>query len=646
MCGIAGVVERDVRSTAALRETARQMAAPLVHRGPDADGAWTDAEAGVGFGHRRLSIIDVSSAGAQPMVSACRRFVLSYNGEVYNAAELRSRLEARGIRFRGHSDTEALLEACAAWGVVETAGRLVGMFAFALWDRAERRLCLVRDRFGIKPLYYCARPERFCFASELTALRAHPEFEAEIDRDAVDAFLALDYIPAPYSIYRGVRKLEPGTILRVEHGALDRAEIVPYWTLEDAARNGAADRFAGSFEEAADELERLLADAVKRRMISDVPLGAFLSGGIDSSTVVALMQSQSSKPVRTFTIGFDDGMFDEAPHAREVARHLGTDHHEHYLTPEEIREHGPAAMGHHDEPFADPSLLPTRFLSRLARQDVTVALSGDGGDELFGGYARHLAVERILAHPALGYGPVLKALIHAIFPSLPKALRGHAQRLSGMSSSTREPLSPGEVKTLARGIHRPEQFHHLLAHGRVGIAGRGAVGPRIAVELVDAWMERCESLSPSERQQFIDASGYLPGDILTKVDRASMAVSLEVRVPVLDHRIAEFAFRLPAAMKTDATGSKRILRRILGRHVPPAKFDRPKLGFGAPVRSWLRGPLKEWAEDLMSRSTALRHGVLDPDGPGAGWRPPGREKFRRIAFRRIALAAWCEEHLR
>ena len=346
MCGIAGVVERGVRSAALLEEIARKMAVPLAHRGPDADGVWTDADAGIGIGHRRLSIIELSPAGAQPMVSASGRLAISYNGEIYNAAELRAELEARGVRFRGHSDTEILLEACAAWGVERAARRLIGMFAFAVWDRGERRLYLVRDRIGIKPLYYRATAERFSFASELTGLRAHPEFRAEIDRDAVDAFLALDYIPTPYSIYRGVRKLEPGTILRVGPGALDEVEIAPYWTLEEAARKGAADRFAGTFEEAADELERLLSDAVKRRMVSDVPLGAFLSGGIDSSTVVALMQRPIvAKPVKTFTIGFSEGAFDEAPYARSHCRSIwSTDHHEHYVTPEEIREHGPAII--------------------------------------------------------------------------------------------------------------------------------------------------------------------------------------------------------------------------------------------------------------------------------------------------------------
>ena len=642
MCGIAGVVERGVRSAALLEETARKMAAPLVHRGPDADGVWTDANAGVGIGHRRLSIIDLSPAGAQPMVSASGRLAISYNGEIYNAAELRAELDARGVRFRGHSDTEVLLEACAAWGVERAAKRLIGMFAFALWDRTERQLYLVRDRIGIKPLYYRATAERFSFASELTGLRAHPEFRAEIDREAVDAFLALDYIPAPYSIYRGVRKLEPGTILRVRPTALDAVEIAPYWTLEEAARKGCADRFTGTFEEAADELERLLADAVKRRMVSDVPLGAFLSGGIDSSTVVALMQRQSAKPVKTFTIGFSEGAFDEAPYARAIAKHLGTDHHEHYVTPEEIREHGPAIMTHHDEPFADTSLLPTGFLSRLARREVTVALSGDGGDELFGGYPRHLSAERILQHPALDYGPLAKSLFHRFIPVMPRPWRKGVERVAGRRAGISAPLSPHEMRQLARGVYHPEQIHHCLAHGRVRLSGGNVDGPALAVDLVNAWLEQSSAMSPSERQQYIDAAGYLPDNILTKVDRASMAVSLEVRVPVLDHRIVEFSFRLPPAMKTDGVETKRTLRSVLNHHLPKSMFERPKQGFGAPVGAWLRGPLREWADGVMSGAVASQQRIMDRGAMSSTLRRLRAGKCRQTDFRRIALAAWCK----
>ena len=551
----------------------------------------------------------------------------------------------QGATFRGHSDTEVLLEGCAAWGIEQTVKRLIGMFAFAVWDRAERCLYLVRDRIGIKPLYYSATPQRFSFASELTGLKAHPGFDMAIDRDAVEAFLALDYIPAPYSIFRDAKKLEPGTILRVESAAPAQVGITPYWTLAEAAQKGASDRFAGSFEEAADELERLLADAVKRRMVSDVPLGAFLSGGIDSSTVVALMQKQSARPVQTFTIGFPSGAFDEAPWAKAVAEHLGTDHTEHYVTQAEIREHGPAIMAHHDEPFADNSSIPTWFLSRLARGEVTVALSGDGGDELFGGYIRHLSAGRIAEHPAFGYNPVTKALYCRLIPLAPQWLRTGIDKFLQNRAGPPVPLSPGEIRTLAFALHSPGLIHHRLAHGRIGFSGGRAVAPRIAVNAIADWLEQSKSLSAAERQQYIDAAGYLPDDILTKVDRASMAVSLEARVPVLDHRIVEFAYRLPPAIKTQALETKRILRKILRRHLPDSLFERPKKGFGGPVSEWLKGPLNEWAADLMSSQAVSQHGILAPRAARSTVRRLRARKNRRVDFRRIALAAWYESHL-
>lgn len=660
MCGIAGTMERDVRSAAALEETARLMAAPLVHRGPDADGTWADADAGVGFGHRRLSIVELSPAGEQPMVSASGRFVISYNGEVYNTDELRPELEAHGIRFRGRSDTEVLLEACAEWGVAAAMKRVIGMFAFALWDREERCLYLVRDRIGIKPLYYFATPERFTFASELTGLLAHPSFEPTVDTDAEDAFLAFDFIPAPWSIFRGVKKLEPGTVLRVKFGALDVARIEPYWTLEEAARMGAEDRFAGTLEEAADELEWLLSDAVRRRMLADVPLGAFLSGGVDSSTVVALMQKFSSQPVKTFTIGFREGAFDEAPYARAIAAHLGTDHHEHYVTDDEIRELGPAIMAQHDEPFADPSLLPTQFLSRLARSEVTVALSGDGGDELFGGYSRYRSAERMFSHPALNWGPLGKALFRTVGPKLPWGLLTGVQRLPGIAAKLGRPLSPQKMRLLASGIHNPRYFHHCLTHGGIRLVRGKVNGPKLAVDRIDNLLDQCRTgtLSPAERQQYLDTLCYLPDNILTKVDRASMAVSLEVRVPMLDHRIVEFSFRLPPSMKANGCQTKRLLRMILGRHVPEPMFERAKQGFRGPIRSWRRGPLSTWATEMTSRTrhrnSAIRpiqrrhgfSGYKDSEPAQSDSNVPRSRTRRgmriRPSFKRLALEAWYD----
>ncbi len=641
MCGIAGFMEWNPRSTTPLEENARKMIAPLEHRGPDAEGIWVDADAGVGIGHRRLSVIDVSPAGAQPMISACGRWVISYNGEIYNSGELRSELQSRGTRFRGHSDTEVVLEACAAWGVRGAAERLIGMFAFAAWDRTGRSLFLVRDRIGIKPLYYSANSRRFLFASELTGLRAHPEFTCSFDRDAVESFLELDYIPAPFSIYREARKLEPGTILHVDNAFPGQIRRASYWTVQEAARKGYADRYTGTFEEATEELDCLLADAVRRRMISDVPLGAFFSGGIDSSTVVALMQQQASRPVQTFSIGFLEGAFDEAPYARAIAEYLGTDHCEHYVGPREIQEHGPAIMGHHDEPFADPSRLPTLLLSRLTRTQVTVALSGDGGDEVFGGYDRHVSADKLLKHPALQYKPFAKALFSKSIQMTPRRLRPMVQRVLGMDSDSQADYSGEELGVLANGIHDPDLIHHYLTHG-----GRKAAGTGPMADLVNRCLAQSEFLSAAERQQYIDMLSYLPDNILTKVDRASMAVSLEVRVPILDHRIVEFSFRLPPAMKAGSLGTKRILKKVLARRVPESLFERRKQGFGGPLSSWLKGPLREWAADLLSDDTVSRHGLIEPYVARSASRRLRYGQSRRRDFRLIALAAWCATHHR
>ena len=641
MCGIAGFVERD-HGSIALEESVRRMVAPLRHRGPDADGVWTDAGAGVGMGHRRLSIIDLSSTGAQPMVSASGRFVISYNGEVYNAEELRKELERCGAVFRGSSDTEVLLEACAAWGIRAAVRRVVGMFAFAIWDCADRSLHLIRDRLGIKPLYYCAAPDRFLFASEITALQAHSKFSGTIDQDAIDAFMTLDYIPAPHTIFREVRKLRPGRILRVDVATLAAPRCEAYWSLNGG---GGRNRFKGTMEEASEELERLLSDAVGRRMVSDVPLGAFLSGGIDSSTVVALMQRQSTRPVKTFSIGFNEAKYNEAPHAKLIAEHLGTDHCEHFISRSEIREVGPEIMAGHDEPFADPSLFPTALLSRLARQQVTVALSGDGGDEAFGGYDRHRMVGNVMGHPAFGYSFVAKTLIRFAMTVLPPFLRTRTQVLPGLRRADSVRLSSRELSILARCIRRPEAAHYCLAHGRIRYSSRRLTGSQLAIESVQKWLAECATLSAVERQQYIDASGYLPDDILTKVDRASMSTSLEVRVPLLDHRVVEFAFHLPPALKTGAVESKRILRRVLSRHVPEPLFDRPKQGFGAPVRRWMQGPLREWALDLMRSGFAVQQGALQARQTQWTVRRLQAGYCRSADFRRIALAAWCQRHL-
>lgn len=638
MCGIAGFIAAGGRGGPSLERDVRRMCETLVHRGPDGDGVWADSEAGVAIGHRRLSIIDLSDAGAQPMVSASDRLVISYNGEIYNAPELRRDLEARGTRFRGHSDTEVVLEACAAWGVHGAAGRLIGMFAFAVWNRDERSLHLVRDRLGIKPLCYAASHQGFLFASDLNALRAHPAFTGTPDPEAVEAYLACDYVPGPNAVYHEARKLAPGTLLRVDAAAPHAPREETYWSLRDAARARHGHRHPGTIEEAADELEELLRDAVRRRLVSDVPLGAFLSGGIDSSSVVALMREVATGPVRTYSIGFSGGAFDEAPHARAIARHLGTEHREHYVAPEEIGRGGPAILAHADEPLADPSLLPTTLLSRLARTEVTVALSGDGGDELFGGYPRHHEVGRILAHPAFGFRPPGRAALIALMLALPRPARPLPAGLLQMFRTA--PLSGRELGLLARVLRNPAAIFHHLHHADIAAIGRGIRGPRAVVEGIRRRLREVDFLSPTERQQYLDAVEYLPDDILTKVDRASMSTSLEVRVPILDHRVVEFSLGLPPAMKAEAPRPKAVLRALLARHVPRKLFERPKEGFAGPVGLWINGCLREWASDTVADFARRRTGLAPRRlVRRALWRLR-RRRARQKDYRIIALAAW------
>ena len=603
MCGVAGLFDYRARlAPDALASQARAMAEILKHRGPDEGDVWADAASGIGIGHRRLSIIDLSPAGAQPMVSSCGRFVVSYNGEIYNADELKPELIKAGRKFRGHCDTEILVEGAAVWGVEATVKRLIGMFAIALWDRQERALYLIRDRLGIKPMYWTEADSRLLFGSELKALRAVADWKPQLDRDALAAFMRFAYVPGDRSIYRGVRQLAPGTILVARAGK--PVELRAFWSLDEIARAGQADRFAGSEDEAAQVLDALLTDAVKRRMVADVPLGAFLSGGIDSSTVLALMQKSSAIPVRSFTIGFREKDFDEAQHAAAVARHLGTDHTELYVSPKHAREVIPRLPTMYDEPFADPSQIPTFLVAEMTRQHVTVALSGDGGDELFGGYNRYfrsLAVGRFLETVPRSARGMAASLIQKVSPAAWSKVGGWSMpqfgdrlhKLAGVLGGT------------------PEDFYRLLVSHwpEPDDVVRGGKEPRGLL-----WDEGVKALVPDsvERMQYLDTRTYLPDDILTKVDRATMAVSLEARVPLLDHRVVAFAWRLPPAMKVASGAGKKLLRRVLDRYVPKTLIDRPKMGFGVPIDSWLRGPLKDWAEDLLAEKRLASDGVLDP----------------------------------
>ncbi len=563
MCGIAGVVGR------ADAETLKRMGEAIRHRGPDAHGAMTLAEGQVHLVHRRLSILDLSPAGAQPMSSRDGRWCLSFNGEIYNVEELRASLPGP---WRGHSDTEVLVEAIAAWGVARALKACVGMFALAAYDKSERKLFLARDRMGEKPLYYGTCGKTFLFGSELRALRAHPDFRGEVDKDALAAYFALVYVPEPLSIYRGIRKLPAAHFLEVDvtgrHG-----NPVPYWNMRDVVP------FTGSHREAVERLEKLLGDAVAKQMVADVPLGAFLSGGIDSSVITALMAARGDR-VRTFTIGFDEPGHDESGPAEAVARHLKTDHTTVRLTGKDALAEVPDLARVYDEPFADSSQLPTILVTRTARAHVTVALSGDGADELFGGYNRHVLSSKIMGIPGM-----LRFMGSAVLHGMPDGLlnRASAKRAA-------------QVRKLAGALAQGSWAE--LYRYYISTPDHASVLPLPDTHGVDGMMER-------------DLLEYLPGDILTKVDRASMAVSLEVRAPFLDHRVVEFARSLPLSSKVHGGVGKCVLRDVLARHVPRALTDRPKSGFEVPLDRWLRGELRPWAEELL-RPESFSHGLFDP----------------------------------
>ncbi len=638
MCGIAGII--DLKRSLGREELgteAERMAETLLHRGPDAGGVWVDAEAGVGLGFRRLAIIDLSASGDQPMVSADGRMVIVYNGEVYNFAELRRELEEAGSCFRGRSDTEAVLEACARWGVEAALRRLIGMFAFALWDRETRCLWLARDRLGIKPLYYGAVGERFLFGSELKALRAARGWTAEVDRSTLATFLRFGYVPAPHSIYRGVAKLAPGTLLRYAPGKAP--EIRPYWRMAEVA---AGPRDDTPEEVIVDQMDALLRDAVRRRMVADVPLGALLSGGVDSTSVLALMQAESSRPVRSFTIGFEDADYDEARDARAVAEHLGTDHTELYLSAERARELIPELPTWYDEPFADSSALPTRLVSELARREVTVALSGDGGDEVFLGYNRYFAAEaawRRMRHVAAPVRRAAAAVIAAFPPS-------GWDRLARLLPQGRRPRMLGDK------LHK---LAAILAEDDADAIYRRLVSQWDDPAALLAGGEEAQCEIPAEaaalddfaeRMAFLDTVTYLPDDILAKVDRASMSVSLEVRVPLLDHRVVEFAWTLPRHMRLRGGTTKWLLRQVCHRYVPRELVERPKMGFAVPLDAWLRGPLREWAETLLDERRLAAEGWFEARAVRRAWERflAGRGNLQHGLWCVLQAQSWLERY--
>lgn len=590
------------------------MGQAILHRGPDDGGQWWDSDAGIGLSHRRLSIVDLSPAGHQPMVSACGRFVIAFNGEIYNHLKLRKELDAffqgkNSLAWRGHSDTETLLAAIATWGLEAALKKCVGMFAFALWDRENRCLILARDRLGEKPLYYGWQGDSFLFGSELKALKVHPAFHAEVNRDALALLMRYNYIPTPYCIWQGINKLQPGCFLTLARG--QRAPVITqYWSGKSIIEAGIALPFKGSADEAVNELELLLLDAVGQQMIADVPLGAFLSGGVDSSAIVALMQAQSSRPVRTFTVGFNEAQYNEAEHAKVVARHLHTDHTELYVTADDAMNVIPKLPMLYDEPFSDSSQIPTFLVSQMARQHVTVSLSGDGGDELFCGYNRYLLGNRLwgkLSRLPVSLRHVMASGLTSLSPSRWNRLTSPINRYLG-SVNIGDKIHKGAEVLSSRSID--ELYLQLISHWSEPASL--VLGANEPFTLLTDATQQPVTFCDIDRMMAMDMLTYLPDDILVKVDRAAMGVSLETRVPFLDHRVVEFAWQLPMQYKLREGVGKWALRQVLYKHVPQALIDRPKMGFGVPIDVWLRGPLQGWAESLLNESRLQQEGYFNP----------------------------------
>jgi len=603
MCGIAGFLGQPATGTP--EASVKAMTDAIAHRGPDADGAWCDHDARIALGHRRLSIIDLSPLGAQPMHSASARYVIAFNGEAYNYAPIRAELGLSGYQFKGHSDTEVLLAAFDRWGIEASVPKFAGMFAMAVWDRQERALWLIRDRLGEKPLFYGQVGANWLFGSELKALRGFAGWQASVSIPAVAQFLRHGYIQAPASIYEGIHKVRPGTMVQLRAGQPPR-EVV-YWSAEAAARAGLADPIQGSSEEIASALDAVLRPIVRDEMVADVPLGAFLSGGIDSSLIVALMQAQSSRPVRTFTIGFDDPRFNEAGFAKQVAEHLGTEHTELMVRGDDALEFVTRLPELYDEPMADSSQLPTLLVSRMTRQHVTVALSGDGGDELFGGYSWHRgegSADRISrTAPQIVrrvIGDALRRIPDPPPDMLARWMTGGDRPANALTRLGAMLVSDGDQASFSALLSHTVSPSDLLHTSHRAAAGTGALsGP---------WLGDANAF---EARMLFDAISYMPDDILVKVDRAAMAFSLETRAPLLDHRVFEFAWRVPYDSKVKNDVGKQPLRDLLFRNVPRALIDRPKRGFAVPLAAWLRGPLKPWAEELLSAASLSSVGLLD-----------------------------------
>ena len=650
MCGLVGFLSQSpFLSDSCRQEALHAMMRSVIHRGPDSSASWSDLDSGIHLGHQRLSIQDLSPAGVQPMHSNCGRYVLAFNGEIYNHLELRKSLA--NVRWRGHSDTETLVESISCWGINKTISSCIGMFAICIWDKKDRTLTLARDRIGEKPLYYGWQGNgeyaSFLFGSDLSALRIHPSFSAEIDRDALALYFRHNCIPAPYSIYQNIFKLQPGCLLSVSW-VNRQPKISSYWSLPNVAQQGVSQPFTFTDTQAVDALEELLMDAVRLQMAADVPLGAFLSGGVDSSLVVALMQAQSSRPVKTFTIGFNEDSHNEALYAKAVSQHLATDHTELYLTPEQALEVIPRLPTLYSEPFADSSQIPTFLVSQLARQHVTVSLSGDGGDELFAGYQRYMFTKnfwsligsfplpsrRLVARFITRFSVTRwNELLHYLRPLMPSPLR--RANLGDKLHKSASLLSSPSIESLYLGLISGWQPDGIVLGASEPLTHlRGDPLPFTGLDIV-------------HRLMALDSVTYLPDDILVKVDRAAMGVSLETRVPFLDSRVVEFAWKLPQHLKTRDGSSKWLLRQVLSRHVPQNLIDRPKMGFGIPIDSWLRGPLREWSDELLSESLLYQQGFLNPVPIRQKWLEhlSGQRNWQHQLWPVLMFQSWLDQRV-
>lgn len=651
MCGFAGFVSKSVQLDAAYPVLER-MGKAIRHRGPDDSGIWVDPESGVGLVHQRLSVVDLSAAGHQPMHSASNRFVIAFNGEIYNHLDLRAWLAnetGQSPAWRGHSDTESLLACIEAFGLEKTLQRSVGMFAMALWDRKLGTLSLARDRLGEKPLYYGWIGNTLLFASELHAIKAHPQYSTQISRDALSLFMRFGYVPTPYSILEGISKLPPGSWICFSSTSISNVTLppaVPYWSLQQVVRKGNEQPFNGGDELAVNSLNDLLTDAIQLQQVADVPLGAFLSGGVDSSLIVSLMQAQSNRPVNTYTIGFEEEEFNEANHAAAVARHLGTQHHEVYLSGVDALKVIPKLSHIYDEPFADPSQVPTRLVCEIARGSVTVALSGDAGDELFGGYNRYLMAGRLWNRMSKVPRPLRRSVAGILGQVSPQSWGSLYGAAKGLMPSRWQVSQPSDkihkLMELLSVKDRYALYKNLVSQWK--FPENVVLGGNQPDSLLDTSDDFMRTLGFEEWMMLMDAQTYLSDDILVKMDRAAMSVSLETRVPLLDHRVVEFAAHLPLDMKIRNGQGKWILRQILYRHVPREMIERPKTGFAIPLGQWLRGPLRDWAETLLSESQLISEGYFNAGVVRQRWKEhlSGSKDWQSSLWTVLMFQAWLD----